>query len=61
MREIDQLSNAREPKPRSAREVTCPDCAAAPQQPCLNPLTGQTYRHEAPHIARIVAARGGAL
>lgn len=37
--------------------IDCPACAAGPDEPCINPRTGQPYRSSAPHIERLRAAR----
>lgn len=58
-REIPTLVNAHEKRERilimAAMEVTCPVCGAASGAACTNPLTGETYRHYAPHLERIRA------
>lgn len=37
--------------------IDCPECGAAPDVPCTNPITGQPYRYHAPHIQRVRAAQ----
>ncbi len=39
----------------SANEITCPVCGAASGEACTNPLTGEPYRHYAPHLERVRA------
>lgn len=40
----------------SANEIECPKCGAQPGAACTNPLTGEPYRHYAPHLERIKEA-----
>lgn len=37
--------------------ITCPECAADPDVPCTNPVTGRHYRYNMPHIRRVRAAQ----
>lgn len=37
----------------TANEIKCPVCGAASGEACTNPLTGEPYRHYAPHLERI--------
>lgn len=45
-------------RPRPAMEIPCPICDAQAAEACRNPITGEAYRHYAPHLARVKEARG---